>query len=322
MSDLSEPQDVLSQLFNKFCDSNDLQEVLTTFQSLCTEAQISNTQSGFYNQLKSKLSNWRSKSLWEILDKKVDCPVYDRQSVCEGANVLVVGAGPCGLRFAVEAALLGAGKVVVVEKRRGYTRNNVLHLWPYLITDLRMLGAKKFFGKFCAGSLDHISIRRLECILLKVCLILGVHIYSGVQYNDAIEPTGSHGWRASFQPTTSPISEMDFNVIIGADGRKSGLLKRGFKQKEFRAQLAIAITANFVHDNTTAEASVPEISGVAYIYHQDFFNKLSAEFGIDLENIVYYKDETHYFVMTAKKHSLLKKGVLKQVSIVHNFAYM
>jgi hypothetical protein len=113
MSDLSEPQDVLSQLFNKFCDSNDLQEVLTTFQSLCTEAQISNTQSGFYNQLKSKLSNWRSKSLWEILDKKVDCPVYDRQSVCEGANVLVVGAGPCGLRFAVEAALLGAGKASV-----------------------------------------------------------------------------------------------------------------------------------------------------------------------------------------------------------------
>lgn len=35
--------------------------------------------------------------------------------------------------------------------------------------------------------------------------------------------------------------------------------------------------------------------------------------GIDLENIVYYKDETHYFVMTAKKKSLLKKGVIKQV---------
>ena len=35
--------------------------------------------------------------------------------------------------------------------------------------------------------------------------------------------------------------------------------------------------------------------------------------GIDLENIVYYKDDTHYFVMTAKKKSLLKKGVIKQV---------
>lgn len=36
--------------------------------------------------------------------------------------------------------------------------------------------------------------------------------------------------------------------------------------------------------------------------------------GIDLENIVYYKDDTHYFVMTAKKQSLLEKGVILHVS--------
>lgn len=35
--------------------------------------------------------------------------------------------------------------------------------------------------------------------------------------------------------------------------------------------------------------------------------------GIDLENIVYYKDSTHYFVMTAKKQSLLDKGVIISV---------
>lgn len=35
--------------------------------------------------------------------------------------------------------------------------------------------------------------------------------------------------------------------------------------------------------------------------------------GIDLENIVYYKDDTHYFVMTAKKQCLLRLGVLRQV---------
>lgn len=35
--------------------------------------------------------------------------------------------------------------------------------------------------------------------------------------------------------------------------------------------------------------------------------------GIDLENIVYYKDCTHYFVMTAKKQSLLDKGVIINV---------
>ena len=88
----------------------------------------------------------------------------------------------------------------------------------------------------------------------------------------------------------------------------------GFTRKEFRGKLAIAITANFKNKRTTAEAVVEEISGVAFVYKQDFFNNLYEELGIALENIVYYKDETHYFVMTTKKHSLLDRKVLKKVS--------
>lgn len=68
----------------------------------------------------------------------------------------MVGAGPCGLRVAIELALLGA-RVVLVEKRDAFSRNNVLHLWPFTIHDLRALGAKKFYGRFCTGTLDHIS---------------------------------------------------------------------------------------------------------------------------------------------------------------------
>ena len=89
----------------------------------------------------------------------------------------------------------------------------------------------------------------------------------------------------------------------------------GFQRKEFRGKLAIAITANFINRNTTAEAKVEEISGVAFIFNQKFFKDLFRKTGIDLENIVYYKDETHYFVMTAKKSSLLEKGVLVWVNI-------
>ena len=75
---------------------------------------------------------------------------------------------------------------------------------------------------------------------------------------------------------------------------------------------AIAITANFTNKNTTEEAQVEEISVVAYNFNQQFFKDMYNKSGIDLENIVCYKDETHYFVMTAKKHSLLSKGVIKQ----------
>lgn len=228
--------------------------------------------------------------------------------------MLIIGGGPCGLRSAIEAQLLGA-KVVVIEKRDRMSRNNVLHLWPFVIQDLRALGAKKFFGKFCAGSIDHISIRQLQCILLKVALILGVEFHEGVSFECLLPPPdnqeeGKIGWRAKTTPKDHPVSEYEFDVLIGADGKRNTL--EGFRRKEFRGKLAIAITANFINKRTEAEARVEEISGVAFIFNQKFFKELYQETGIDLENIVYYKDDTHYFVMTAKKHSLIDKGVILQ----------
>ena len=89
----------------------------------------------------------------------------------------------------------------------------------------------------------------------------------------------------------------------------------GFTKKDFRGKLAIAITVNFINRRTIQEKLVEEISGVAFIFHQKFFKDLNEKTGIDLENIVYYKGDTHYFVMTAKKASLLLKGVLLYVSI-------
>ena len=92
-------------------------------------------------------------------------------------------------------------------------------------------------------------------------------------------------------------------------------MPEGIWQEEFRGKLALAITANFVNHNTEEEAAVEEISGVAFIFNQKFFKDLKAEMDIELENIVYYKDDTyHYFVMTAKKDSLLRKGVLLKVT--------
>ena len=66
-------------------------------------------------------------------------------------SVLIVGAGPCGLRAAIETQLLGA-KTIVIERREEFTRNNVLKLWKFVIDDLKLIGAKKFFGKFCTGT--------------------------------------------------------------------------------------------------------------------------------------------------------------------------
>lgn len=136
-------------------------------------------------------------------------------SLC--VQCLIIGAGPCGLRTAIELALLGA-KVVLLEKRDAFSRNNVLHLWPFAIQDLRGLGAKKFYGKFCAGAIDHISkctfgrscsaslappqlvesslfcfscvagIRQLQLMLLKMALLLGIEIHVNVEFKGLVEP--------------------------------------------------------------------------------------------------------------------------------------
>lgn len=71
--------------------------------------------------------------------------------VLKDHNCLVIGGGPCGLRTAIELQLLGARHVVVIEKRDRLSRNNVLHLWPFVIHDLKSMAGKKFYGKFCAG---------------------------------------------------------------------------------------------------------------------------------------------------------------------------
>ena len=132
-------------------------------------------------------------------------------------------------------------------------------------------------------------------------------MYESVGFESLIEPADVEtGWRARCDPADHPVSQYEFDVLIGADGKRNTL--PGFSRKEFRGKLAIAITANFIHRHSEAESQVEEISGVAFIFNQKFFNDLNEAKGIALENIVYYKDETHYFVMTAKKQSLLKKG--------------
>ncbi|XP_010145044.1 PREDICTED: protein-methionine sulfoxide oxidase MICAL2 [Eurypyga helias] len=300
-------------IFENFVQASTCKGTIQAFNILTRQLELDPLDNrNFYTKLKSRVTTWKAKALWNKLDKRASHKEYKRGKSCTNTKCLIIGGGPCGLRTAIELAFLGA-KVVVVEKRDTFSRNNVLHLWPFTIHDLRGLGAKKFYGKFCAGSIDHISIRQLQLILFKVALILGVEIHVNLEFVKVLEPPEDQenqkvGWRAEFLPMDHPLSEYEFDVIIGADGRRNTL--EGFRRKEFRGKLAIAITANFINRNTTAEAKVEEISGVAFIFNQKFFQDLKEETGIDLENIVYYKDNTHYFVMTAKKQSLLDKGVI------------
>uniref|UniRef100_A0A8C1L190 Molecule interacting with CasL protein 1 n=1 Tax=Cyprinus carpio TaxID=7962 RepID=A0A8C1L190_CYPCA len=297
-------------LFDSFVQAQTCKETQQNFIELCRHLKVEpRDYKHFYSKLKDRLNYWKAKDLWQKIDKRAAHPDYEQGQACHQNKCLVLGAGPCGLRTAIELALLGT-QVAVLDKRVSFSRNNVLHLWPYTIRDLLNLGAKKFYGRFCSGSIHHISIRQLQLILLKVALILGVEVHTGVTFEGLLEPSGSTGWRAQVSPGSHRAAAFEFDVFISAGGGR--YVPDGFKIKELRGKLAIGITANFVNRRTKQEAQVQEISGVARIYNQKFFQALHSEIGVDLENIVYYKDDTHYFVMTAKKGSLLKKGVIKQ----------
>ncbi len=153
-------------LFSLFVSKGeDLLEVIDLFNQLCESLNI-NTRNykTVYQSLTSKLTSWKCKNLWNKIDKKAKHVDY-KNKPCAKLKTAVIGAGPCGLRAAIELALLGA-EVIVIEKRNSFSRNNVLHLWPFLIVDLKSLGAKVFYGKFCAGSLDHISKNWHYCYII------------------------------------------------------------------------------------------------------------------------------------------------------------
>ncbi|XP_063727155.1 protein-methionine sulfoxide oxidase mical3b-like [Symsagittifera roscoffensis] len=312
---LGSPEEKLSgqNVFEELVNACTFKGTLKAFKRLCNTLNIDPNADHrqFYTKLSSLVLTWRAKHLWAKLSKRAGEPVYQKGNAAINSKVLVIGAGPCGLRTAVECAFLGA-KVVLVEKRDAFTRNNVLHLWDVVIRDLTSLGAKKLYKKFCISSIDHISIRQLQLILLKIALLLGVEIHHSVSYEDVIMPESEDElWRArltSADPETEKrLSEYTFDVLIGADGRRNSFAD--FKRYANRAKLAIAITANFKNGHTNEENCVPEIAGVTSYAKPDLFRKLAMQ-KINLENVVYYKDATHYFIMTAHKSSLLERGVL------------
>lgn len=174
--------------------------------------------------------------------------------------------------MAIEFAFLGLD-VTVIEKRGFFARNNSLHIWPSSIEDLkytpslnsplydlltlcRTIGVKYFYPKFCVGLINHVSIRSLQCALLKVALILGVKFFYHVEFSDIVPPSGSNKfWKLSLKDTadaarTEPSQQVYFislqfiifvlnhlqdtavpvkednkeifcNVLVGADGEAS-----------------------------------------------------------------------------------------------------
>jgi hypothetical protein len=300
-----------SENFQNFYDATTFSEATESFSNLLNSLKLKpGPFRTFFPKLKTQLQTnlpHKYQAVWDILEKRSKLKVYGK-GIAKSYNVLVIGAGPCGLRTAIETHLLGA-QTVVVEKRNEFTRNNVLKLWKFLVEDLKSLGIKNVLKQFCTGSINHIGIKTLQLFLAKICLMMGVDIVTEVTFKELSSPNNSgKGWTASFYPNNHKISNYNFTMLVDASGKNVPI--EGFDHHSLNAKLCIAVTANFVNYRTREEALVEEISGLGKQFDQEFFSNIEKEKGISLENIVYFKGETHYFVMTATRKSLVNRGVL------------
>jgi len=105
--------------------------------------------------------------------------------------------------------------------------------------------------------------------------------------------------------------DLPINCLIGADGPNSVCGNIISEYKVFKGAEAIGITANLKNYHTSDEAYLKEF-GLMSTYNRPFFLSIKEKLGLDLENLVYYREETHYLVMTIKRESLLKRGVVNE----------
>ena len=67
------------------------------------------------------------------------------------------------------------------------------------------------------------GIRRLQVVLVKVALVLGVSVSTGVEFRDLLEPVPedpSTGWRVKVNPSNHYLNKLNIDVLVGAEGTK------------------------------------------------------------------------------------------------------
>eukprot|EP00644_Phytophthora_capsici_P000667 jgi/Phyca11/109031/e_gw1.16.193.1 len=302
--------------FKAFVSAQDLTDTLAAFNNLLADAGLTGAklQEPWHvyfhirNAVYSRLG-FRQKQLFRLLDARFNVDVYKQRYVSK-KRVCIVGAGPVGLRAAVELALLG-GEVSVLEKRTKFSRENRLHLWPWVVQDLAMLGAKVLFKNFCKSkTYFHVSTRQLQVILLKVALLVGVKVYSATGFEGIVPPEVEDGNPFYSIKTEPQIPVAEYTAVLGASGVNNQVAElAGIKRFVFSQKESLGIVCYFPNLETPEEMKTKEFSWTAQLKHH-MLHKMR-EVGIDLENIVYFRGEMHYLVMTPKRHNLLARGVVK-----------
>mmetsp|Transcript_22491 Transcript_22491/g.49283 ORF Transcript_22491/g.49283 Transcript_22491/m.49283 type:complete len:1072 (+) Transcript_22491:191-3406(+) len=306
-----------AELLRASCSGEALEEMLKS-EECCTPLDFVEHAVGKRRRL--------ARALWERLADRRGLEQYERQSLA-GHRAVVVGAGPVGLRCALELRLLGA-EVVVLEQRAQFDRINRLHLWKWVGEDLKGWGAKIFEPPELSFGADpdflHIGISELQMLLMKSALLLGVQLFFGTEFVGAERSVDGLHWNVRVKATTRsqgiPGPEMPAGLLrgvtflLGADGPRGSVASATNLQVQragnLRKEAALGLVANFNNQQSMAEKRRRPFS-LARQFYEELFAKCEKSTGIALENIVYYVcAQTHYFVMTPTRKSLVSCNIV------------
>eukprot|EP00966_Prymnesium_polylepis_P289303 6682846-Prymnesium_polylepis.1 len=130
------PSDAAVAAFAAFAEGKEASEVIAHLAKTLGAVGVDPEDPGasplalLSEALKSRLPH-RLQQFFATLRQRAALPQYGEGAPCDALSVLIVGAGPVGLRTAIELTLLGA-RVTVTESRARFSRLNVLHLWDWV----------------------------------------------------------------------------------------------------------------------------------------------------------------------------------------------
>jgi len=246
-------------------------------------------------------------------------------------RILVVGAGPAGLRIALEAKLRGAECVAVLEKRPHFARVNRMKMAnQWLKNDLIGWGAKVFESPgpkcFCDPDKAHVGIFELQSMLLKCCIFLGVKVCFDITFED-VGWAPDRGWAATARAGAQARADLPrddwtrLGAVIYCAGRPSqeeveaghvrgNRLEAAFEQ---RPGADVGIVANFEPAGTSEERALPQ-KAITRSMELRQFQELKSKTGVDLNIYVYFKGATHYTIMSTSKRALHERGCIIDLS--------
>jgi hypothetical protein len=176
---MSSSSSTTKDAFATFVAASSVADTLSSFHAVRRACGVDESTRGLalFEQLKKALVPalpFRSAQLFSLLAARVAAHSAVRKTAVASEALVIAGAGPVGLRAAVEAVLCGFVSVDVVELRADFSRLNVLKTWKATLADLVALGHKILCPSQQTHGFAYVGTRDLQATLLKVALLLGV----------------------------------------------------------------------------------------------------------------------------------------------------